>query len=161
MRKRNTKGDCKVQTLAFEIITPLNECTGRLSRVSTRHKHNRRGMPMLSAKFQVTWPFGSADEAKTDVTDGRHLGFLIGTILDIFLSSSHRDASYQFSSKLAFGSGEEAKYRFSRWLSYSDHLGFVTGIMLAIFNLQVTPMLPEVSSQFTNSHFWFRSRNEK
>ena len=28
----------------FEIITPLNECTGRLSRVSTRHKHNRCGM---------------------------------------------------------------------------------------------------------------------
>ena len=28
MRKRNTKGDCKVQTLALEIITPLNECTG-------------------------------------------------------------------------------------------------------------------------------------
>ena len=44
MRKRNTKGDCKVQTLALEIITPLNECTGRLSRVSTRHKQNRRGM---------------------------------------------------------------------------------------------------------------------
>ena len=44
MRKRNTKGDCKVQILALEIITPLNECTGRLSRVSTRHKHNRRGM---------------------------------------------------------------------------------------------------------------------
>ena len=43
MRKRNTKGDYKVQTLAFE-ITPLNECTWRLSRVSTRHKHNRRGM---------------------------------------------------------------------------------------------------------------------
>ena len=40
MRERNTKGDCKVQTLALEIITPLNECTGRLSRVSTRHKHN-------------------------------------------------------------------------------------------------------------------------
>ena len=44
MRKRNTKGEFKVQTLALEIITPLNECTGRLSRVSTWHKHNRRGM---------------------------------------------------------------------------------------------------------------------
>ena len=31
MRKRNTKGDCQVQTLALEVITPLNECTGRLS----------------------------------------------------------------------------------------------------------------------------------
>ena len=38
------KGDFKLQTLALEIITPLNGCTGRLSRVSTRHKHNRRGM---------------------------------------------------------------------------------------------------------------------
>ena len=31
MRKRNTKGDCKVQTLALEIITPFNECPWRLS----------------------------------------------------------------------------------------------------------------------------------
>ena len=44
MRKRNTKDDFKVQTLAFEIITLLNECTGILSRVSTRNKHNRRGI---------------------------------------------------------------------------------------------------------------------
>ena len=41
---QNTKSDCKVQNLALEIITLLNECTGRLSRVSTRHKHNRRNM---------------------------------------------------------------------------------------------------------------------
>ena len=26
--KKNLEGDCKVQTLAPEIITPLNECTG-------------------------------------------------------------------------------------------------------------------------------------
>ena len=44
MRKRNTKDDCKVQILALEIITPLNECTGGRSRVFTQHKHNRRGM---------------------------------------------------------------------------------------------------------------------
>ena len=31
-----------MQTLALEMTTPLNEYTGRLSRVSTRHKHNRR-----------------------------------------------------------------------------------------------------------------------
>ena len=46
----HTKGDCKVQTLALEIITPLNECTGRLSRVSTWHKHNRRGMQKKGKK---------------------------------------------------------------------------------------------------------------
>ena len=44
MRKKNTKGDCKVQTLALEIITQLNGCTGRLSRVSTGHNHNRHVM---------------------------------------------------------------------------------------------------------------------
>ena len=37
-----------------------------------------------------------------------------------------------------FGSGEEAKNRFSRW----RHLGFPIGTILAIFDLQVTPMLP-------------------
>ena len=44
--KGNAKNDCKVHTLALEIITPLNECTGRilvsLFRFSTLHKHNRR-----------------------------------------------------------------------------------------------------------------------
>ena len=41
-----------MQTLALEIITPLNECTGRLSRVSTWHKHNRRGMQKSKRKVQ-------------------------------------------------------------------------------------------------------------
>ena len=40
-----------------------------------------------------------------------------------------------------FGSGEEAKNRFSRWLN-GGHLGFPIGTILPIFNLQVTPMLP-------------------
>ena len=44
------KGDCKVQTLAIEIITLLNECMGRLSRVSTRHKHNRSGIQKKKKK---------------------------------------------------------------------------------------------------------------
>ena len=40
--------------------------------------------PMLPAKFQVNWPFGSGNEAKIDFQDGRqgdHLGFSIGTSL--------------------------------------------------------------------------------
>ena len=40
-----------------------------------------------------------------------------------------------------FSSGEEAKNRFSRWLSWR-HLGFLKGTILAIFDLQVTLMLP-------------------
>ena len=39
---------------------------------------------------------------------------------------------------MPFGSGEEAKNRFSRW----HHLGFPIGTILAIFDLQVTLMLP-------------------
>ena len=38
-----------------------------------------------------------------------------------------------------FGSGEEAKNRFSRWPPY---LGFPIGTILATFDLQVTLMLP-------------------
>ena len=57
MRERKTKGDCKVQTLALEIITPLNECTGRLSRVSTRHKHNMRGMQKEGKRKAQPQPF--------------------------------------------------------------------------------------------------------
>ena len=54
---------------------------------------------------------------KIDFQDGRHgsfLGFSIGTILANF-NLCHSDASYQVSSQLAFGLGEEAKKRFSRW----------------------------------------------
>ena len=54
----------------------------------------------------------------------------------------------KFQVNLPFGSGEEAKNRFSRWLPLQDgchcsHLGFLTGTILAIFDLQVTPMLPD------------------
>ena len=37
-----------------------------------------------------------------DNSRGGHLGFLIGTILAIFLSASHPDTSYPVSSQLAF-----------------------------------------------------------
>ena len=40
--------------------------------------------------------------------------------------------------KWSFGSGEEAKNRFSRWLPWRPSLGKI----LAIFDLQVTLMLP-------------------
>ena len=40
-----------------------------------------------------------------------------------------------------FGSGEEAKNMFLRWLPLL-HLGFLILMILAIFDLQVTPMLP-------------------
>ena len=40
-------------------------------------------------------------EGKIDFQDGHHLGFPIGTVLAIFISTSYPDASYQFSNQLA------------------------------------------------------------
>ena len=41
-------------------------------------------------------------KGKIDFQDGRHLGFPIRMILAIFISTSHPDASYEFSNQLAF-----------------------------------------------------------
>ena len=84
-------------------------------------------------------------KGKIDFQDGRHLGFWIGTILAIFISTSHPHPFYQFSNQLAlwfrkisekkelsdpnnlsyhvsiqmaFQFRREAKNRFSRWLSW-------------------------------------------
>ena len=40
-------------------------------------------------------------KGKIDFQDGHHLGFPTGTILATFISTSHPDASYQFSNQLA------------------------------------------------------------
>ena len=56
---------------------------------------------MLPTKFRVNWPFSSEEEGKIDFQDGRHLGFPICMILAIFISTSHPDASYQFSNQMA------------------------------------------------------------
>ena len=56
---------------------------------------------MLPTKFRINWPFSLEEEGKIDFKDGRHLGFPIGTNLAIFISTSHPDASYQFSNQLA------------------------------------------------------------
>ena len=119
---------------------------------------------------------------KTDLQDGCLGGWGLSWISDhndfIFLSTSHSDASDQVI--WHFGSGEEAKKRFSRWLPWwpswnsnwkdfsyfwstshmmnptkfqvnrpfdsgeanGGHLGFPIGTILAIFDLQVTPLLP-------------------
>ena len=41
-------------------------------------------------------------KGKIDFQDGHHLGFPIGTILAIFIATSHPDASYEFSNQQAF-----------------------------------------------------------
>ena len=64
--------------------------------------------PMLPTKFQSSGLSFQEKKRKIDFRDGGHLGFQIGTSLAV-LSTSHPDASYQVSSQLAFGFGEEAK----------------------------------------------------
>ena len=67
---------------------------------------------MLPTKFGVSWPFDSGEEVKIDFQDGGHLGFLISTILATF----DLQVTPMLPTNKPYGSGEEAKNRFSRWL---------------------------------------------
>ena len=69
------------------------------------------------------------------------LGFAIGTILATFDLQVTLMLPSKFGVNWPFGSGEEAKNRFSRWRLWRPS-GFPIGTILAIFDLQVTLMLP-------------------
>ena len=86
---------------------------------------------MLPSKFWVNWPFGSGEEAKNRFS--RWLPWRPSWIsyqnnFNYFLSISHPNASYHVWSQLAFG--------------FRRKSGFPIGKILAIFDLQVTPMVP-------------------
>ena len=73
---------------------------------------------MLPNMFGVNWLLGLGEEAKNrfqDGCNGGHLGFPIGTILDIFDLQVTPMLPSKFGVNWSFGSGEEAKNRFSRW----------------------------------------------
>ena len=126
---------------------------------------------MLPTKFRVRWPFSSEKEAKIGFHDGRHLGFPIGTILAILLSTSHPYASYQFLYQLALwfrkisdkksfkmaaiSSEKEAKIGFHD----GRHLGFPIGTILAIL---LSTSHPYASYQFLYQlALWFRKISDK
>ena len=115
---------------------------------------------MLPTKFGVSWPFCSGYEVKNRFES--HLGFPIGKILAIFDLQVSPMLPTKFQVDWHLGFGEEAKNRFSRWLpwrpswiynqhnfnyfcstshSYSSYQ-VSTSRILAIFDLQVTLMLP-------------------
>ena len=74
--------------------------------------------PMLPSKFGVNWPSVQEKKRKIDFQDGGHgghLGFPIGTILAIFDLQVTPMLPSKFGVNWPFGSGEEAKNRFSRW----------------------------------------------
>ena len=76
---------------------------------------------------------------KIEFQDGSHLGFLIGTVLALFDLQVTPMFQTKFQVNQPFSSGEEAKYRFSRWRPswISDQNDFSY-----FFYLQVTLMLP-------------------
>ena len=63
-------------------------------------------------------------KGKTDFQDGRHLGFLIGRILAIFISTSHPDDSYQFSNQLALWFRKISEKKEFQDGHHDNHLGF-------------------------------------
>ena len=100
---------------------------------------------MLPTKFQVNWPFGSGEEAKNRFS--RWPPWWPCWISDQndfsnFLSTSHPDASNQVSGQLAFLVQEKkGKIDFQDGC-HGGQLRFPIGMILAIFDLQVTPLLP-------------------
>ena len=110
------------------------------------------------ASYQVSshWPFSSEEEAKNRfsrwppwISDRDDFSY--------FLSISHPNASYQVWSQLAFG------FRRSKTIDFQDghhggNLGFPIGMILTIFDLQVTLMLPTWIK--VNKPFGFRRRSK-
>ena len=97
---------------------------------------------MLPTKFRVNWPFSSEEEGKNRFPKWPHLGFPIGTILAIFISTSHPYASYQFSNQLALWLRKISEKKSFKMAAIGGHLGFPIQTNEAILDLQVTPMLP-------------------
>ena len=73
---------------------------------------------MPPSNFRVNWHFGAVEKQKLDFQDGVHLGFPIGTIIAIFDLQVTLMLLTKFRVNLLLGLGEEAKNRFSRWLSW-------------------------------------------
>ena len=87
---------------------------------------------MLPTKFQVNWPFNSGEEAKNRFSRWPPMWpsrISYRNNLSYFCSTNHPNASHQVQVNWPFGSGE-------------GKIRFPIGKIIAIFDLQVTPMLP-------------------
>ena len=103
---------------------------------------------MLPTKFQVSWPFGSRKEVKNRFS--RWLPWPPSGISDL------NDFSFLFYLQVTPMPPTKFQVNWSflpekkRKIDFQDghhggHLGFPIGMILAIFNLQVTPMIPTSS----------------
>ena len=114
--------------------------------------------------FESTGISVQEKKRKIDLQDGRHLRFLIGTTLAILIYKSSRCILPIFVSigplvkeKRQKKKKKKKKNEFQDGRHGGD-FGVLIGTILAIFDLQVTLMLPTVLSQLA---FWFRRRSEK
>ena len=100
--------------------------------------------PMFPSKFGVNWSFGSGEEAKNRFS--RWLPWQPSWISDrndfsYFLSISHPNDSYHVWSIGFWVQQKKRKIDFQdSWIS--DRHDFPIGMILTVFDLQVTPMLP-------------------
>ena len=74
--------------------------------------------------FKSTGLLVHEKKEKIDFQDGRYLGFLIGTILVIFDPEFTLILPTKFQVNWPFSSGEEAKNRFSSWISDQNVLSY-------------------------------------
>ena len=100
--------------------------------------------PMLPIKFQVSWPFESEEDTKNMfsrwppqqtswISDRKDFSYILFT--------NHLDASYKVSSQLDLRFRRRSEKNF-RNRHYDGYIVFPIGTILAIFDLQITPMLP-------------------
>ena len=106
---------------------------------------------MLTTKFQVNCPFVSGEEAKNRFSRWWPSWISNRTNFSYFSSTGQ---CFLLSFKSIGLLVQEKKWK----IDFQDgRHGFLFGTILAIFDLQVTLMLPTVSSQLA---FWFRKRSE-
>ena len=113
-----------------------------------------------SPDYNINWPF-EEKKFQIDFQDsghGVHLGFLIGTILALFIYKSTLMLPIKFGVNWPFSSGEEATNRVSRWQPWRPSR-IPNQDDFSCFDLLVTPMLP--IKFLDNWPFGFKRRSEK
>ena len=97
---------------------------------------------MPSTKFRVNWPFGAGEEAENRFSRWRPSWISDRNDFSYFWSTSYPDASHLVSGQLTFGFLQKKRKIDFQDGHHDGHLGFTIGMILAIFDLQVIPMLP-------------------
>ena len=99
---------------------------------------------MLPSKFGVNWPFGSGEEAKNRFKMAAMAAILDFRLARFSLFLIYKSPQCFLESLESIGLSVQEK---KRKIDFQDgghggHLGFPIGMILAIFDVQVTPMLP-------------------